>query len=168
MRGLRLRGCMPGLGGVQPDPLVLAAGRIGGSAAGRGRRVPRTGAEEDHRSGLGRAGAADPELDAGRTLLDEALAEARRHKLVAPLPRPERRRAEIHGSIPDMWGTQILRAVRPAWGPAVSSSDSPTASYLVIVSCKSFRPCRLRNAFRYSRSAGALRLHLGHRRGRVR
>ena len=31
--------------------------------------------------------------DAGRTLLDEALAEARRRELVAPLPRPERRRA---------------------------------------------------------------------------
>ena len=49
--------------------------------------------------------------DAGRTLLDEALAEARRRELVAPLPRPERRRAEIYGSIPDMWGTQMLRAV---------------------------------------------------------
>ena len=49
--------------------------------------------------------------DAGRTLLDEALAEARRRELVAPLPRPERRRAEIYGSIPDKWGTQMLRAV---------------------------------------------------------
>ena len=49
--------------------------------------------------------------DAGRTLLDEALAEARRRELVAPLPRPEWRRAEIYGSIPDMWGTQMLRVV---------------------------------------------------------
>jgi len=38
--------------------------------------------------------------DAGRTLLDEALAEARRRELVSPLPRPEWRRAEIYGSIP--------------------------------------------------------------------
>ena len=43
----------------------------------------------------------------GRTLLDEALAEGRRRELVAPLPRPELRRAEIYGSIPDMWGTQM-------------------------------------------------------------
>ena len=49
--------------------------------------------------------------DSGRTLLDEALAEARRRELVAPLPRPEWRRAEIYGSIPDMWGTQMLRVV---------------------------------------------------------
>ena len=49
--------------------------------------------------------------DAGRTLLDEVLAEARRRELVSPLPRPEWRRAEIYGSIPDMWGTQMLRAV---------------------------------------------------------
>ena len=49
--------------------------------------------------------------DAGRTLLDDALAEARRRELVAPLPRLERRRAEIYGSIPDMWGTQMLRVV---------------------------------------------------------
>ena len=49
--------------------------------------------------------------DAGRTLLDEALAEARRSELVAPLPRPGRRRAEIYGSIPDKWGTQMLRVV---------------------------------------------------------
>ena len=49
--------------------------------------------------------------DSGRTLLDEALAEARRRELVAPLPRPEWRRAEIYGSIPDMWGTQMLRMV---------------------------------------------------------
>ena len=67
---------LSGRGGVQPGFHVLAAGRIGGGAAARGRRVPRTGAEEDRRSGLGRAGAADPELDAGRTLLDEALAGA--------------------------------------------------------------------------------------------
>ena len=43
----------------------------------------------------------------GRTLLDEALAEGRRRELVAPLPRPELRRAEIYGSISDMWGTQM-------------------------------------------------------------
>ena len=49
--------------------------------------------------------------DAGRTLLDEALAEARRREPVAPLPRPERRRAEIFGSIPDKFGTQMLHAV---------------------------------------------------------
>ena len=49
--------------------------------------------------------------DAGRTLLDEALAEARRLGLVAPLPRPERRRAEIYGSIPGKWRTQMLHAV---------------------------------------------------------
>ena len=49
--------------------------------------------------------------DAGRTLLDEALAEARRRELVAPLPPPEWRRAEIYGSIPDMWGSQMLRVV---------------------------------------------------------
>ena len=49
--------------------------------------------------------------DAGRTLLDEALAEARRRELMAPLPRPERRRAEVYGSIPDKWGTQMLRVV---------------------------------------------------------
>ena len=49
--------------------------------------------------------------DAGRTLLDEALAQARRRELIAPLPRSEWRRAEIYGSIPDMWGAQMLRAV---------------------------------------------------------
>ena len=48
---------------------------------------------------------------AGRTLLDEAPAEGRRRELVVPLPRPERRRAEIYGSISDMWGTQMLRVV---------------------------------------------------------
>ena len=37
--------------------------------------------------------------------------EARRRELFAPLPRPERRRAEIYGSIPDKWGTQTLRVV---------------------------------------------------------
>ena len=49
--------------------------------------------------------------DAGRTLLDEALAEARRRELVAPLPRQKRRRAEVYGSLPDRWGTQMLRVV---------------------------------------------------------
>ena len=49
--------------------------------------------------------------DAARTLLDEALREARRRELSAPLPRPARRRAEILGSIPDKWGTQLLHAV---------------------------------------------------------
>ena len=49
--------------------------------------------------------------DAARTILDEALREARRGGLFAPLPRPERRRAEILGTIPDRWGAQILHAV---------------------------------------------------------
>ena len=49
--------------------------------------------------------------DAARALLDEALREARRRELFAPLPRPEQRRAEILGSIPDKWGTQLLHAV---------------------------------------------------------
>ena len=49
--------------------------------------------------------------DAARTLLDEALREARRRELFAPLPRLVRRRAEILGSIPDRLGTQLLHAV---------------------------------------------------------
>ena len=49
--------------------------------------------------------------DAGGTLLDEALREARRRELFAPLPPPSRRREEILGSIPDKWGTQLLHAV---------------------------------------------------------
>ena len=38
--------------------------------------------------------------DAARTLLDEALGEARRRELFASLPRPERRRAEISARSP--------------------------------------------------------------------
>ncbi len=75
--------------------------------------------------------------DAGRTLLDEALAEARRRELVAPLPRPERRRAEICGSIPDMWGTQMLRVVlqgreEPAVATVVTEPGRGIAQAIVI------------------------------------
>ena len=49
--------------------------------------------------------------DAGRTLMDEALREARRRELFAPLPPPTRRREESLGSIPDKWGTKLLRAM---------------------------------------------------------
>ena len=75
--------------------------------------------------------------DAGRTLLDEALAEARRRELVAPLPRPERRRAEIYGSIPDKWGTQMLRAVlqggdEPALATVVTELGRGIAEAVVI------------------------------------
>ena len=75
--------------------------------------------------------------DAGRTLLDEALAEARRRELVAPLPRPERRRAEIYGSIPDMWGTQMLRVVlqggeEPAVATVVTQPGRGIAQAVVI------------------------------------
>ena len=58
--------------------------------------------------------------DAARTILDEALREARRSGLFAPLPCPARRRAEILGTIPDRWGIQILHAVLQGGdGPAV-------------------------------------------------
>ena len=76
--------------------------------------------------------------DAGRTLLDEALAEARRRELIAPLPRPERRRAEIYGSmIPDMWGTQMLRVVlqgreEPAVATVVTEPGCGIAQAIVI------------------------------------
>ena len=75
--------------------------------------------------------------DAGRTLLDEALAEARRRELVAPLPRPEWRRAEIYGSIPDMWGTQMLRVVlqgreEPAVATVMTESGQGIAQAIVI------------------------------------
>ena len=75
--------------------------------------------------------------DAGRTLLDEALAEARRRELVAPLPRPEWRRAEIYGSIPDMWGTQMLRVVlqgreEPAVATVVTEPGRGIAQAIVI------------------------------------
>ena len=75
--------------------------------------------------------------DAGRTLLDEALAEARRRELVAPLPRPEWRRAEIYGSIPDMWGTQMLRVVlqgreEPAVATVVTEPGQGIAQAIVI------------------------------------
>ncbi len=75
--------------------------------------------------------------DAGRTLLDEALAEARRRELVAPLPRPEWRRAEIYGSIPDMWGTQMLRVVlqgreEPAVATVVTEPGRGIARAIVI------------------------------------
>ena len=74
---------------------------------------------------------------AGRTLLDEALAEARRRELVAPLPRPERGRAEILGSIPDKWGTQMLHAVlqggdEPAVVTVVTESGRGITQALVI------------------------------------
>ena len=62
--------------------------------------------------------------DAARTLLDEALGEARRRELFAPLPRPERRRAEILGSIPDKWGTQMLHAV-------LQGGDEPAVATVV-------------------------------------
>ncbi len=76
-------------------------------------------------------------VDAGRTLLDEALAEARRRELVAPLPRPEWRRAEIYGSIPDMWGTQMLRVVlqgreEPAVATVVTEPGQGVAQAIVI------------------------------------
>ena len=51
--------------------------------------------------------------DAARTLLDEALREARRRELSAPLPRPARRRAEILGSIPDKWGVNRHSILTP-------------------------------------------------------
>ncbi len=75
--------------------------------------------------------------DAGRTLLDEALAEARRRELVAPLPRPERRRAEVYGSIPYKWGTQMLRAVlqggdEPALATVVTELGRGIAEAVVI------------------------------------
>ena len=75
--------------------------------------------------------------DAGRTLLDEALAEARRRELVAPLPRPEWRRAEVYGSIPDMWGTQMLRVVlqgreEPAIATVVTEPGRGVAQAIVI------------------------------------
>lgn len=52
-------------------------------------------------------GAADPQLEAERTLL----AETRSRELVVPPPRPEWLRAEIYGSIPHMLGTQMLSVV---------------------------------------------------------
>ena len=75
--------------------------------------------------------------DAGRTLLDGALAEAWRRELVAPLPRPEWRRAEIYGSIPDMWGTQMLRVVlqgreEPAVATVVTEPGRGVAQAIVI------------------------------------
>ena len=75
--------------------------------------------------------------DAGRTLLDEALAEARRRELVAPLPNPARRRAEIYGSIPDKWGTQMLRVVlqggdEPALATVVTELGRGIAEAVVI------------------------------------
>ena len=75
--------------------------------------------------------------DAGWTLLDEALAEARRRELVAPLPRPERRRAEIFGSIPDKWGAQMLHAIlqggdEPAVATVVTESGRGIAQALVM------------------------------------
>ena len=62
--------------------------------------------------------------DAARTLLDEAPGEARRRELFAPLPRPERRRAEIFGSIPNKWGTQMLHAV-------LQGGDEPAVATVV-------------------------------------
>ena len=75
--------------------------------------------------------------DAGRTLLDEALAEARRRELVSPLPHPARRRAEIYGSIPDKWGTQMLRVVlqggdEPALATVVTELGRGIAEAVVI------------------------------------
>ena len=75
--------------------------------------------------------------DAARTLLDEALGEARRRELFAPLPRPERRRAEILGSIPDKRGTQMLHAVlqggeEPAVATVVTESGRGITQALVI------------------------------------
>ena len=75
--------------------------------------------------------------DAARTVLDEALGEARRRELFAPLPRPERRRAEILGSIPDKWGTQMLHAVlqggdEPAVATVVTESGRGITQALMI------------------------------------
>ena len=75
--------------------------------------------------------------DARRTLLDETLAEARRRELVAPLPRPEWRRAEIYGSIPDMWGTQMPRVVlqgkeEPAVATVVTEPGQGVVQAIVI------------------------------------
>ena len=75
--------------------------------------------------------------DAARTLLDEALGEARRRELFASLPRPERRRAEILGSIPDKWGTQMLHAVlqggeEPAVATVVTESGRGIKQALMI------------------------------------
>ena len=75
--------------------------------------------------------------DAGRTLLDEAMAEARRRELVAPLPRPKRRRAEVYGSIPDKWGTQMLHVVlqggdEPALATVVTELGRGIAEAVVI------------------------------------
>ena len=75
--------------------------------------------------------------DSGRTLLDEALAKARRREQVAPLPPPEWRRAEIYGSIPDMWGTQMLRVVlqgreEPAVATVVTEPGRGIAQAIVI------------------------------------
>ena len=74
--------------------------------------------------------------DAARTLLDEALRETRRRELSAPLPRPARRRAEILGSIPDKWGTQLLHAVlqggdEPAVATAATESGRGIAHAFV-------------------------------------
>ncbi len=63
--------------------------------------------------------------DAARTLLDEALAEARRRELIVPLPRPEWRRVEIYGSIPDIWGTRMLRVV-------LQGEEEPAVATVVI------------------------------------
>ena len=65
------------------------------------------------------------------------LGEARRRELFAPLPRPERRRAEILGSIPDKWGTQMLHAVlqggeEPAVAIVVTESGRGIKQALVI------------------------------------
>ena len=75
--------------------------------------------------------------DAARMLLDEALAEARRRELVAPLARPERRRAEIFGSIPDKFGTQMLHVIlqggeEPAVATVVTESGRGITQAVVI------------------------------------
>ena len=56
---------------------------------------------------------------------------------MVPLPRPEWRRAEIYGSIPDMWGTQMLRVVlqgreEPAVATVVTEPGRGIARAIVI------------------------------------
>ena len=75
--------------------------------------------------------------DAGRVLVDEALAEARRRELVAPLPGPRRHRAEIYGSLPDKWGTQMLHVVlrggdQPALATVITELGRGIAEAVVV------------------------------------
>ena len=51
------------------------------------------------------------------------------------LPRPEWRRAEIYGSIPDMWGTQMLRVVlQGREEPAVVTEPGRGIAQAIVIS----------------------------------